>query len=309
MNQSIRLGIVGVGTIVRNQHIPAIEGNPVFELVAAASRNATVDGVQNFTTIEEMVNTVKDLDAVALCMPPQYRYAAAKTACQAGLHVLLEKPPGANVSEVQALARLAASRNLSLFATWHLRCAGAVEQARQMLAHANIQRVDIVWKEDVRKWHPGQEWIWQAGGLGVFDPGVNALSILTHIVPQALFVTSSHLVFPENRAAPIAAKLTLAGVDGAQVAVEFDWDITGDEVWDIEVQSDQAKIVLGHGGSVLSVNGETLAETDDVEYPGIYRQFADLIHNHESSVDLSPLQLAADAFLQAEREITKPFNY
>ena len=35
------------------------------------------------------------------------------------------------------------------------------------------------------RWHPGQEWIWQAGGFGVFDPGINALSIVTRILPRA----------------------------------------------------------------------------------------------------------------------------
>ncbi|MDO9306657.1 MAG: gfo/Idh/MocA family oxidoreductase, partial [Mesorhizobium sp.] len=38
----IRLGIVGVGKIVRDQHLPAIARNKDYALVAAASRNATV---------------------------------------------------------------------------------------------------------------------------------------------------------------------------------------------------------------------------------------------------------------------------
>ncbi len=50
----------------------------------------------------------------------------------------------------------------------------------------------------MRQWHPNQEWIWQAGGLGVFDPGINALSIITHILPRALFITKATLEFPEN---------------------------------------------------------------------------------------------------------------
>jgi hypothetical protein len=45
--------------------------------------------------------------------------------------------------------------------------------------------VEIVWHEDVRKWHPGQQWIWEPGGFGVFDPGINALSIATRIFPAS----------------------------------------------------------------------------------------------------------------------------
>ena len=41
------------------------------------------------------------VDAVALCTPPQVRYAIAVQALAAGLHVFLEKPPGATLSEGQ----------------------------------------------------------------------------------------------------------------------------------------------------------------------------------------------------------------
>ena len=51
------------------------------------------------------------------------------------------------------------------------------------------------WKEDVTHWHPGQKWIWQAGGLGVFDPGINGLSILTRIMPHGIFLTGAELPF------------------------------------------------------------------------------------------------------------------
>src|SRR5215216_5327334 len=96
----IRIGIVGVGKIVRDQHLPALAKNADYRLVATASRNAGVDGVESFQSIEEMFDGT-DLDAVSLCMPPQYRYRAAHTALQAGKHVFLEKPPGATVAEVE----------------------------------------------------------------------------------------------------------------------------------------------------------------------------------------------------------------
>ena len=50
------------------------------------------------------------------------------------------------------------------------------------LAGRTIRRVECTWKEDVRVWHPGQAWIWEPG-IGVFDPGINALSVLTRILP------------------------------------------------------------------------------------------------------------------------------
>src|SRR5262245_47364735 len=102
----IRLGIVGVGKIVRDQHLPALAKDKDFQLVAAASRNATVDGVANFPAIEEMLASDIGIDAVSLCQPPQVRYQAARAALTAGKHVFLEKPPGATVSEVVDLKAL-----------------------------------------------------------------------------------------------------------------------------------------------------------------------------------------------------------
>src|SRR3989338_4134355 len=110
----IRLAIVGVGKIVRDQHLPSVAGNPDFELVATASRHGTVDGVPAFKTIEEMLAAKPGIDAVSLCMPPQFRYAAALAALEAGKHVFLEKPPGATISEVEDLKRIANSKGVSL---------------------------------------------------------------------------------------------------------------------------------------------------------------------------------------------------
>ncbi|MDQ2704517.1 MAG: Gfo/Idh/MocA family oxidoreductase, partial [Pseudomonadota bacterium] len=103
----IRLGIVGVGKIVRDQHLPALAKDNDYLVVAAASRNTTIDGVANFSTIEEMLVSDIQVDAVSLCQPPQVRHQAARAALEAGKHVFLEKPPGATVSEVEDLKALA----------------------------------------------------------------------------------------------------------------------------------------------------------------------------------------------------------
>ena len=44
----------------------------------------------------------------------------------------------------------------------------------------------------------------QPGGLGVLDPGINALSILTALIPTPLSVTSARFHIPSNCATPIA---------------------------------------------------------------------------------------------------------
>jgi D-galactose 1-dehydrogenase len=185
----IRVAIVGLGKIARDQHISAIAETAGIELAATVSRNASINGIRHFATLDELLDRVPDIDAVALCTPPQGRQAQAAAALKAGKHVLLEKPPGATVSELTPLIAEARQTGHTLFATWHSRFAPAVEAARAFLAGRQIRSVVVEWKEDVRVWHPGQAWIWEPGGFGVFDPGINALAILTRILPRPFFLT------------------------------------------------------------------------------------------------------------------------
>ena len=186
--------------------------------------------------------------------------------------------------------------------------AADVEEARALLAGATIRRVRIDWKEDVRHWHPGQQWIWQAGGLGVFDPGINALSILTRILPDPVFPLSALLEVPENCQAPIAARLSLQTSRGAPVEAEFDWRQTGPQTWDIHVETDGPEVLLREGGAKLFVDGAARISAEDREYRRLYARFAELIAAGQRDVDLAPLQLVADAFLLGERQMTEPFH-
>ena len=111
---------------------------------------------------------------------------------------MLEKPPGATLAEVHALEASPQAKGLTLYATWHSRMAHAVAPAKAWLADKTITRAHITWREDVRKWHPGQDWVFEPGGMGVFDPGINALSILTEILPAPRPPDDGHAGIPRQ---------------------------------------------------------------------------------------------------------------
>lgn len=303
----LRIAIVGFGKIARDQHLSAIAAVPGVTLTAVASRNASLPGLPHFATIEELLEKGPPIDAISLCTPPQVRRVQAAAALAAGKHVMLEKPPGTGVAELDPLIAMAAEAKRTLFATWHSRHAPAVEPARQWLGERRLKSVHVNWKEDVRVWHPGQGWIWEPGGLGVFDPGINALSILTKILPKPVFVTAAELAFPANCQAPIAANLTLSDIDGLSVTAEFDFRQTGPQSWDILVETDQGRLTLSAGGRLMAIDGNKVAEAPDEEYRELYRRFAELAATGASDVDLAPLRLVADAFLLGRRTIVEPF--
>jgi len=303
----IRVAIVGLGKIARDQHISAIAETAGIELAATVSRNASINGIRHFATLDELLDRMPDIDAVALCTPPQGRQAQAAAALKAGKHVLLEKPPGATVSELTPLIAEARQTGHTLFATWHSRFAPAVEAARAFLAGRQLRSVVVEWKEDVRVWHPGQAWIWEPGGFGVFDPGINALAILTRILPRPFFLTEAELSYPGNRAAPIAANLAFSDGTGLPILAEFDWRQTGPQTWDIRVETDAGRLTLSRGGSRLDHDDRTLVHEQQAEYRGIYQRFVELITSRVSDVDLSPLLHVADAFMLGRRRDVEPF--
>lgn len=308
---TVQLALVGIGKIARDQHIPSIAATEGLTLSATASRNpaATVDGVPAYTGLTELLAAEPDVTAVSLATPPQARFADAATALAAGKHVMLEKPPGATLSEVHALTAMADSAGVTLFATWHSREAAAVDAARAWLADKDLTVMRIIWKEDVRTWHPGQDWIWEAGGLGVFDPGINALSVMTAILPHAVHLTAAELHFPSNRETPIAADLSFSDPGGAEITAAFDWLEQGPPAWTIEIETRQGAARLTKGGARFQPEGGVEVAGEDAEYRRLYQRFSDLVSNGQSDVDLAPMRHVADAFTLGRRVAAPAFEW
>ena len=306
------VAIIGYGKIAQDQHIPAIEKSEAFALAAVTSRHAKeIAGVQKvFSDAASMYVQAPEIDCVAICSAPGERFDTARQALLAGKHVLLEKPPAATLGQARALVELAADKGLTLFASWHARANPAVEDATARLKAEQVSALKITWKEDVRKWHPGQEWVWAAGGSGVFDPGINALSIATAILPAAIFIQSAKLSVPANRQQPIAVTLEFGSEPPAQnLTAEFDWRQTGPQTWDIEVRTVSGRtVLLSQGGAKLSVDGAEVHTAPAQEYPDLYARFATLLDEKRSEVDLRPFELVADAFLCGDREQVEAFE-
>lgn len=299
------IGVIGVGKIARDQHLPSIAKNPDFHLAAACSRSGAPPAGLSvlYRTVEDMLKGVPDLDAVAVCTPPQVRHEIARAALLAGKHVLLEKPPAATLTELDDLRRIASDQRRVLFATWHARYNAGVEEAARRLNGQSVAEMHVEWHEDVHKWHPGQNWVWQAGGFGVFDPGINALSIVTAVLPEAIWVRRAELSVPANAESPIAARLEFASDRAdAKLTADFNWGPTSHETWEVRLRTYAGqRLHLLKGGARLEVDGAVVVDEASDEYGGIYRRFAELLRTGTSEVDARPFLLAADAFMVGKR--------
>ena len=308
-----KIVIIGLGKISLDQHVPVIEASEEFELAAIVSqRGLSHRTIPSFKTPAELYQALPEIDAVAVNTPPSVRHLIAREALDAGKDVLLEKPPATTLSELADLEAYAQTLGRVLFATWHSQFNPAVDEAKKLFQRSGLRSLKIEWREDVRKWHPGQDWVWEPGGFGVFDPGINALSILTRILPFQAFIRSADLTFPANRQTPIAAKLDFSSNDPSNpmISADFDWRETGGETWHMLAETaDGQHAHLFKGGAALSINESLMIEAPKEEYQRIYRHFSDLLERRESDVDVAPLRLVADAMLLGQRQMTDAFEW
>jgi len=294
----IKIAIIGFGKIAADQHVHSIAETGRLELVATSSRSG--QGVaRTFTDWRELIRSVEGLQAVAITTPPEPRFDIARECILAGLHCLLEKPPTTGLAEIAALESLAAAQQVTLMTTWHAQHHATVDAATKALAGKRVKSMEILWHEDVHKWHPGQQWIWEPGGFGVFDPGINALSIATKIFPGGLFVQSAELQVPANAQTPIAAEIVFSSPEAdGPLHASLDWRRTEGEEWTVSIEASDGTVMrLEKGGSTLLLNGSRQVDDGPGEYPDIYRVFVDLIDARASLVDIAPFRLVADCLL------------
>src|SRR3569623_857567 len=132
---TLRIAIVGYGKIARDEHVPAIAADPRFELAGISTRSGNPGlGVPFDKDPQALFESLRgSLDAVAICTPPSVRHDIARLALEAGLAVLLEKPPAATLGEIEEMQRIASEAKRPLFTAWHSQFAPGVAWADELL--------------------------------------------------------------------------------------------------------------------------------------------------------------------------------
>jgi D-galactose 1-dehydrogenase len=301
-----KVALVGIGKIAKDQHVPSIATSDEWDLAATVSREGTVEGAPAYTDIDTMLAENPDIGVVSLCLPPVPRYDFAAACLRAGRHVMLEKPPGATLAECFDLGAMAADAGVVLFATWHSRMAKGVQAAKAALTGKTVESGHIDWKENVRQWHPDQDWVFEPGGMGVLDPGINALSILTEVLPNPVHLKSATLHTPSNRQTPIQAELTFTG----GITASLDWLKEGQQTWEQRFTTTDGTVVhLLEGGNRCVVDGEEQKVSNLGEYPALYARMTDLVRLGKSSVDLAPMIHVSDIMTLGTRKDAPDFEW
>ena len=299
-----RIAVIGLGAISFRAHLPVIAGHPEFEILASSDPRpvAAPAGGRLYRDHREMLAAEPEIEAVAICTPPAVRCRVALDAIAAGKHVMLEKPPCSTLGELRVVREAAGRAGVTLMVSWHSRYGGAVEAAREILADQQVAGLEMIWKENAAATHANKGWMWEPGGFGVFDFGINGLSILTRILPQPLVVRAATLWIPDGALAPIGAELDFAGRgEAGRLHAEIDWR-SKSVIRTIEILTVAGRRVwLPVAGHRLEVDGAVLVDEGNLEYRRLYDRFAALLDSGESETDDAPLAAVADACLIGRR--------
>lgn len=137
-NSKIKVGLASFGMSGRIFHAPFIEKNPNFELKLILERtksnskasypNATI--VRSF---EELI-TNKEVTLIVVNGPTYLHFKMAKSALEAGKHVVLEKPMTATIKEGEELIALAKKKGLQIAVYHNKRFEGGFKTIQKLLA-------------------------------------------------------------------------------------------------------------------------------------------------------------------------------
>jgi predicted dehydrogenase len=112
MGEAVRIGLVGTGRLGEDGYVPALAAAAGVQLAAIAEpdpgrrgRVADAASVPGFASAEQLLEA-GGVDALVLATPAAAHLADARLAASAGLPVLVEKPPAADLAEAVELACL-----------------------------------------------------------------------------------------------------------------------------------------------------------------------------------------------------------
>ncbi|RBW70891.1 Gfo/Idh/MocA family protein [Bacillus taeanensis] len=199
----LRLGIIGVGGIAQDRHIPAflqLKDNVTIaalsdvNLERAKEAAAKFDIPHVFENYEEMFNEV---DAVCICTPNKFHAEISITALQSGVHVLCEKPMALSAEECEAMLEASKKADKVLAIAYHYRFMKEAQAAKRMITNKEIGtplvvRVQALRRRKVPGWGVFTNKELQGGG-SLIDYGCHLLDLALWLMgnPKHVEVTGT----------------------------------------------------------------------------------------------------------------------
>jgi predicted dehydrogenase len=253
MKDKLRVGVVGVGGIGYDQHLPGWAKVPYAEVTALADTSpealkrasASFPKAELFVDWHELVAR-PDLDIVDVCTPNRLHAPVSLAALHAGKHVLCEKPLATTAAEVAGLAEASHKTGRLIMTVQQLRFDKTARQLKSLIEAGMLGEIYYSRAQWLRRrLLPARPTFTErqlAGGGAGFDIGVHVLDLACWFMgwPEPVSVSASVGAF-------LAPREDLAGEWG-------DWDRSRFEVEDFA-----AGLVRFANGAVLTLEASWLS--------------------------------------------------
>ncbi|MGG4488312.1 Gfo/Idh/MocA family protein [Metabacillus idriensis] len=145
--KTLKIGVIGCGSISKHRHLPEWAGNKFAEIVAVCDINedranltAQQYNAKAFTDYREML-ALEEIDAVSVCTPNALHAPISIAALNAGKHVLCEKPMATSKEEAEAMIAAAKENSRKLMIGHNQRFVPSHEKARELIKNGEIGKV------------------------------------------------------------------------------------------------------------------------------------------------------------------------
>lgn len=204
----IKIAIIGGGAIAKN-HAQAIASINNAQLAALAELRPEIRkdysqkyGIETFEDYEKMLRKVNP-DAVVVCLPHHLHLQAAKTAMQAGAHVLLEKPMEISVERCDEIIKCSQKYRKKLFVGHLQRYLPVVKNMKTEILAATAGRPLLglavhysqYFTQDRPHWFKEKK---QAGGGNLMNHGVHYIDRLTWLFDSKVKQVFAHMRHDPN---------------------------------------------------------------------------------------------------------------
>jgi predicted dehydrogenase len=193
MPDRLRLGLVGVGSVIERYHLRAVRGVPEVKPVAVVDVNeerarlfAQRQGIPLFTSrLQDLFGRV-DLAIVAL--PNGLHASVAGELLSTGIHVLCEKPMARNVPECRAMIEAARRGGAQLCIGHNRRFRNNVSLAKHLMEKGILGEVTRIEAEEgsTADWPRSPAYFdpVQAGGGALIDVGIHSVDLIRWLVGE-----------------------------------------------------------------------------------------------------------------------------
>lgn len=155
--EKLKMGIIGVGGIAQNRHIPTfLKMSDKVEIVAISDVNeATAKMVGEKFGIPKVyahyADMFGDVDAVTICTPNKFHAEITIAALEAGLHVFCEKPMAMRPDECEAMIAASEAAGKKLAIAYHYRFMKESVAAKRLVLEDEIGRPMVARAKGMRR--------------------------------------------------------------------------------------------------------------------------------------------------------------